>query len=79
MILIESTARYGENAALLLGCLRAEQRVQCLRERSVLAIQSVELPEVGDIKYITILSAWEGFSYSVNTNRGLSEGSREFF
>ena len=41
----DQAARYGHNAALLLGCLRPDQRVHCLREKSVLAIQSVELPE----------------------------------
>ena len=38
-------ARYGNNAALLLGCVRPDHRAACLREKSVVAVQSLDLPE----------------------------------
>lgn len=37
--------RYGNNAALLLGCIIPENRANCLREKSAYAIQNVEVPE----------------------------------
>ena len=41
----DDAVRYGNNAALILGCLLPDNRVQCLREKSVYAIQNLDILE----------------------------------